>query len=348
MKPKTMILMAVAITCGLGASYMTSRLLAERATEEQQPQVKILVAKKNMDMGGTIKVPQEVFEEKSFIQGEEPKGAILVHQHDQLKGRVLKRSLRAGDFVTNDDLLDHSQAGISAVLPAGHRAVGLRVNIADIAGGFASLPHSRVDIITTVRRGGDKDSFSKVLLENVLVLACDQNQFRSENNQAMPGSVVTVALSPEDMLRLTMAKELGPLSLALRKFNDSGKAEVDKITVEQVLNGTSRREEEPNLVQEPSPPPAPVAQAPTEPVKVVQADPPGRLHRVRIVEGDRVRYQDFWLDDDDNVIQRPETPAPSVPPPPPPAPAPAVQQPAAAPAPPAPPAAAPPATGNKV
>ena len=30
MKPKTLILMVVAVTCGLGASYMTSRLLAER------------------------------------------------------------------------------------------------------------------------------------------------------------------------------------------------------------------------------------------------------------------------------------------------------------------------------
>ena len=30
MKPKTMILMGLAIVCGLGASYMTSRLLAER------------------------------------------------------------------------------------------------------------------------------------------------------------------------------------------------------------------------------------------------------------------------------------------------------------------------------
>jgi len=28
MKPKTMILMAVAVVCGLGASFMTSRLLA--------------------------------------------------------------------------------------------------------------------------------------------------------------------------------------------------------------------------------------------------------------------------------------------------------------------------------
>ena len=31
MKPKTMILMVVAVVCGLAASYMTSRLLADKA-----------------------------------------------------------------------------------------------------------------------------------------------------------------------------------------------------------------------------------------------------------------------------------------------------------------------------
>ena len=69
MKPKTMILMAVAIVCGLGASYMTSRLLAER--EEQPPEptpeperVKFLVAKTNLDHGAAIKNPHEMFKER--------------------------------------------------------------------------------------------------------------------------------------------------------------------------------------------------------------------------------------------------------------------------------------------
>src|SRR5712691_3621642 len=97
MKPKTMILMVVAITCGLGASYMTSRLLAERATPEEQPKVTVLVAKKNLDMGANIKNPQEMFQEKQFVKDDEPKGAIT--DFNQLKGRVLKRSLRAGDWV---------------------------------------------------------------------------------------------------------------------------------------------------------------------------------------------------------------------------------------------------------
>src|ERR1700716_236217 len=100
MKPKTLILMVVAVTCGLGASYMTSRLLAERQPDESE-KIPVLVAKKNLDMGLAIKKPEDLFEEKKFTKGDEPKNAIA--KMEDLQTRVLKRSLRVGDFVTGDD-----------------------------------------------------------------------------------------------------------------------------------------------------------------------------------------------------------------------------------------------------
>ena len=51
MKSKTLILLVVAIVCGLAASYMTSQLLAERnntGPEQTEEKIQILVAKKNL------------------------------------------------------------------------------------------------------------------------------------------------------------------------------------------------------------------------------------------------------------------------------------------------------------
>jgi len=228
MKPKTLILMVVAISCGLGASYMTSRLLADRQQEVEK--VRIPVAKKVLNTGESLKIPEDLFEEKEFTKGDEPKLAIL--DVASLKGRVLKKSLRVGDFITADDLLDEKNPGVMYELPSGMQAVGIRVNAETIAGGFASLPHSRVNIISTVRRGDDAKSYSKILLENVLVLAADGTTKISENGQAMPANVVTVALKPEDVLKLELAKTLGVISLSLRKYNDNSKSEVNKLTVE--------------------------------------------------------------------------------------------------------------------
>jgi len=323
MKPKTMILMAVAIACGLGASYMTSRLLAERQDSEPDT-VQVWVAKKTLDMGTLVKKPSDLFETKPFLKGTEPQNAVV--KIDDLKGRQLKRTLKPGDPIRSDDIFAIGEAFLDALLPKGFRAVGLRVNLETTAAGFASLPGSRVDIISTMRRGSDRDSFSQVLLQNVLVLAADGIKDRNESGQAMAASVVTVALSTEDALKITLAKEIGPLSLVLRKFDDSAKEDVEKVTVEQLLTKTRAGktddtvdtdvpgptttvvEVKPEPKPEPRPQQAkvePKSQPKVEPEPVEVAKAPGRWHTVTIIEGDKIRYQKFYVDENDNVIDPP-------------------------------------------
>lgn len=257
MKPKTLILMVVAISCGLGASYMTSRLLADRQQDVEK--VSVLVAKKTLNMGESMKIPEDLFEIKEFAKGEEPKQAIL--DAETLKSRILKRSLRTGDFITPDDLLDENNPGVPYQLPQGHQAVGIRVSSETIAGGLASLPHSKVNIISTVRRGDDSKSYARILLENVLVLAADGSTKIIENGQPMPANVVTVALKPEDVLKLELAKTMGTISLALRKYNDNSKSEFTKVTAETLNTNTGAEDEDLGLTSAP-----PTAVVPVAPV----------------------------------------------------------------------------------
>jgi Flp pilus assembly protein CpaB len=238
MKPKTMILMIVAVTCGLGASYMTSRLLAHREAPEK---VSILVAKKNLNMGDIVKLPDDMFVHKQVSRGDEPRMAI--QEPDKLKGRQLKRSLRPGDFVTPEDLIDgDTSMGLPFLLPQGHQAVGIRVNMESVAGGFASLPHSRVNIISTRRGSDDKSTKATLLLEDVLVVAADAQMTNDQSGRAMPANVVTVALKSEDILKLELAKQLGLISLALRKFNDRSRSPIVYISAENLKNGTLPKE----------------------------------------------------------------------------------------------------------
>lgn len=330
MKPKTMILMVVAVTCGLGASYMTSRLLAERGDAPETPKVKILVAKKTLNQGDTLKNPQDLFEEKVYTEGEEPRAAIA--SFDQLKGRIIARSLRAGDHITAEDTFDPAKGYhmMSWALPDGMYAVGIRVNLADIAGGFASLPHSRVNVYSTVKRGSDKDSYSMLLLENVLVLAADQNM-NLPDGKALPATVVTLAVTGEDALRLNLAKEQGPLSLALRKFNDKSKSEVDKITGDQLVNRSFGKPSEIEEPEKPQPQPVVKVEPKIEPkiepkaveprVEIIDTKPVTTTVRYAILKGNQITYQEFVLDEAGNVISqqgsaRSEPPAPQPAPPP--------------------------------
>ncbi|MEI7687344.1 MAG: Flp pilus assembly protein CpaB [Planctomycetota bacterium] len=313
MKPKTLILMVVAVTCGLGASYMTSRLLADRQTDNTE-KVAVLVARRQLDNGSAIKVPQETFEEKLYTKGEEPRDAVS--KYEDLKGRILKRTLRQGDFIRADDMLDSKdpQSVFAANLPEGYRGVGLRVNLESIAGGFASLPHSRVDIIQTVRRGDDKSSYASILLENVLVLAADARTQRDEAGNAMPASIVTFALSPEDVLKLNLSREVGTLSLALRKFNDNKKSPIDRITAEDIRKGVSGHKSDGSdgdlVPAEPSTaasqplsglPMFPLKTEDAKPAEVVKVDAPPAApsniqHTLVIFEGDKARPINYLLD----------------------------------------------------
>ena len=75
MKPKAYIFAGLAIVCGLGASYMTSRLLAER-TQEEPERVDILVAKRTINVGERVTKPEDMFELKAVLKENEPPDAI--------------------------------------------------------------------------------------------------------------------------------------------------------------------------------------------------------------------------------------------------------------------------------
>src|SRR5438876_3997364 len=182
MKSKTMILMVVAIACGLAASYMTSKVIADKNAQTDE-KVTVLVAKKNLSMGTLLDVPEKYFEEKQFTKGEEPKKAIRTF--DDLKDRRLNRPLTAEQFATVDDLIDKDKG---LVVQKGMRAVGLNVNAASMVGGFV-LPHSHVDVVSVVN-GANGESNSKIILQNIVVLAVDQSANRPDEKQAYVANTV--------------------------------------------------------------------------------------------------------------------------------------------------------------
>jgi pilus assembly protein CpaB len=237
MKSKTMILMIVAVACGLGASYMTSRLLAERNNEaKEEEKVKVLVAKRNVPQGTLIKVPEDWFIEKDFTVDDAPKKAV--RNFDEVKDRVLSKALSAEQWVIADDLLRKDQIGFQ--LPKGMRAVTIKVNIDTVVGGFVQ-PNSRVDVINTVR-GGDKEGYSQTILQNMLVLAVDTLDQRDIEKKAIISSNVTLAVTPDESQALALAQQLGELRLTLRASDDTEKVSIRTLKPDDLRNNRIQRD----------------------------------------------------------------------------------------------------------
>jgi pilus assembly protein CpaB len=291
----------------------------------ERPKVKVLVAKGKIDMGTMLKNPQALFAEQAFDEDAAPKN--VVKEFAQLKDCQLQRRLLPGDSIHPEDLLPPDQIGLAHKLPPGYRAFGLRVDVEQIAGGFASLPLSRVDIYWTSK--GEKDeSFSKLLLQNVLVLAADTNDNRGDL-KAMLANTVTFALTPEECAILGLAQQTGTLRLVLRSPGDS--KHLDTVPMAKAGQLFSGRGQRPLQTQEldqgdpfgnigsaspkldipdvaekkPEVKPDVKAEVKPDPVVVKVEAPPAprwRKHTMTVYNGEHRHRHTFYLDENDNVV----------------------------------------------
>jgi pilus assembly protein CpaB len=209
---KTMILMVVAVGCGLVASFLTSRLLAERGNSGPV-MVKRLVAKKNLALGTVIKDPEKYFVEKEFPEDSAPKKGY--DNFDAIKNQKLTKPVSEDAPITKDDILEGSGASFAQAIPPGCEALAIKVNPEGIAGGFVQ-PMDRVDVVWTLSRGDA--SKSQTILQNMLVLATDLDAARNAESQAKLATTVTIAVKPEEGQKLTLASQNGELRLMLRKY----------------------------------------------------------------------------------------------------------------------------------
>ena len=136
-------------------------------------------------------------------------------------------SFARNEFVANEPIvasklfMGEKTAGVMQLLiPAGMRAMSVPVDeVSDIAGFVA--PHTRVDILVAVAgTGPGEPSFSRIVLQNIEVLAVAQ-EIEHVKDEPEVVKVVTLLVTPVDAERLTLASREGLLRLAMRNYSDS-------------------------------------------------------------------------------------------------------------------------------
>jgi pilus assembly protein CpaB len=178
-------------------------------------------------------------------------------------------------------------AGLSALLPAGMRAVAVRVD--DVVGvaGFVH-PGDTVDVIATLRtEGSGATTVSRVILQNIKVLAVGKElDHRSRSaDKVVQATVATLMVDAPQSERLALAATQGKLLLTLR-----GAADTDEVATRGVNANTL-------LVRElPVAPPAAAPAPRTRVVKVIvppEPRPEPRREVVEIMRGDVFERRTF-------------------------------------------------------
>jgi pilus assembly protein CpaB len=153
-----------------------------------------------------------------------------------LMNQYTKTNIVQSEPIVADRLFsgDKNAGVLPLLIPTGMRAVAVPVDeVSDIAG-FVR-PHARVDVLISVSAGGTSEKpFSKIVLQNVEVLAAAQE---IENVQDKPEvvKVVTLLVTPDEAERLSLASREGTLRLALRNYVDKKIVTTTGVDVPQML-----------------------------------------------------------------------------------------------------------------
>ncbi|HEX3314140.1 MAG TPA: hypothetical protein VHR72_04570 [Gemmataceae bacterium] len=216
---KLILTAAVAIVASVGVALLAGRSGMRDVLPEAIAKLfphetsKFLVARRNLNMGDLIKNPEDMFEQKEFAKEAAPCGGLV--NLDDLNHWVIKIPRRAGDPIHEEDLIKESYSPSPNQLPAGYKCVGLRIDLGKSVAHWATLPLTRVDVISTIRREDTGESV-RVLLENALLLAIDSVTTRSDYNPSQSGNIVMLAAPSEDCLRLDSVADKGVLTLVQR------------------------------------------------------------------------------------------------------------------------------------
>ena len=265
MRTSTVIILAVAISMGGSAAYLTRSWLKDQTSAAVQPAGTIVVAAESLAYG-TAMTPDNVVEIPWF-SNTLPEGAFAI-KDDLLNGgrRVVLSPLKRGEPVLRSKITGPGQrASLASLLDEGKRAVTVSVDDVRGVAGFV-LPGDFVDIVIIADDGSPKrQSYSDILLEHVKVLAIDQVASEGEG-QPTVAKAVTVEVTKEQAQKILLATSIGKLSLILARPVESKPDPNQRVSEKDI----GRTRPEPVRPPPAPPPPAPVKAAPVVPSNTVK------------------------------------------------------------------------------
>src|SRR5262245_1283484 len=222
MKNRNIVLLALAIGCGLVAAFVTAKLGASNKPD----MVMVLVAAKNLDQGTKLDEVEKLFVRKPFPRESAPPEAV--DDVNLLKGKTLQRTVRPGTYVTQEDVTPKKTIELPVRADGTmYKAMAIKVAPETVVGGLV-LPGARVDVISVERFTNGK-VVSQTVLQNVLVVAVNTMTQTSENvNAVKDATTVTLAVTLKEGKILYLAEKRGEISLLLRSKDDQALAKNDK------------------------------------------------------------------------------------------------------------------------
>jgi pilus assembly protein CpaB len=290
------IVLVGALIFGVLAAVSVSRYLSSAQAYTKNLN-KVAVAKVAIPLGSKIIAEQIMVVQ--FPKESTPDGAF--DSAEKLAGRVAVVNIAPREPITEARLAaEGTAAGLSAIIPEGYRAMTVKVDDAAGISGFIQ-PGTLVDVVVTIDPGEgavSKDKISKIVLQNIKVLANGQNIDKPENErEANSVKAVTLQVLPEEAEKLALAATEGKLQLVMRSQIDQNNEETPGIDKRKLLTGDKATPvPEPGALksEQPKTESRPVRRSSvSQPATTAPAPQPTPRTQVEMIEGAKKRSVEF-------------------------------------------------------
>jgi len=221
---KNPLLIALALGLLAGATAWAALRARERSVRDRWQTVNVLCAKVEVAEGTelsaemiAVKEMPAKFVTASFIQADEHGST---EQHTPVGQRLLV-PLKAGDPILVSHFESARESDFATLISPKGRAVTIDVQEKNAVGLWVR-PNDHVDVIGSFRDPETQQLRTMTLLQNVVVLATGRITANTTNiaEEDRRFATVTVLALPEEAEILTLAQELGTLTLLLRNPDD--------------------------------------------------------------------------------------------------------------------------------
>lgn len=219
-KKRTFVILLLAVLSGSVAAISALRYLQNRpapvlAANTAPATRGVVVAARDVPLGTRLTV-----DDLQVIQW--PANSLpagIATTPGEVTGRTVITDLQTNEPVLAAKLADTGLHGLIPLIPEGMRALSVKVDQVVGVAGFVT-PQTRVDVILIMQPPGQRESVSKVILQNIRALAADQQITEDEEGQPMVSTVVTVLVKPDEAEKLALASSQGRIQMALRNTMD--------------------------------------------------------------------------------------------------------------------------------
>jgi len=204
-------LLMIALVLSLLTSVLVYSYLKGVANQAAKQGTPVIVAK--VDIPPKTLITAEMVQETSVPPEYIQPGAIIAMT--DVVGITSREQIVAGEQITQRRLAVQGQTrGFAGTIPNDKRAVTVAVTEVTGVAGFVKAG-DYVDILVTFDTNTVGENVSQIVLQNLLVLAVDRE---TKDKKEAGKMTVTLAVTPVEAARLTVADEKGKIRMALRPY----------------------------------------------------------------------------------------------------------------------------------